>query len=98
VRGTGTTCLYDCADGRASPRAQEGRPARQANRQCRHLRAVDFARSRTGSIRHELLGICGGRMRPLMSHLIESGKLTANDMREAEGALRRFTKKVRADD
>jgi BlaI family transcriptional regulator, penicillinase repressor len=35
----------------------------------------------------DLLGLIGGRSRPIMAHLIESGKLTLDDVREAEKAL-----------
>src|ERR1700674_1852534 len=35
----------------------------------------------------ELLGLFGGRSRPIMAHLIESGRLTLEDGREAEKAL-----------
>jgi predicted transcriptional regulator len=37
----------------------------------------------------ELLGLFGGRMQPLMSHLIESGQLTLEDVEEAKKALRK---------
>jgi BlaI family penicillinase repressor len=40
----------------------------------------------------ELLGLFGGRPQPVMAHLIESGRLTIEDLREAEKALRRHTK------
>jgi BlaI family transcriptional regulator, penicillinase repressor len=45
----------------------------------------------------ELLGIFGRRMQPLMAHLIESGQLTLKDIKEAEEALRKFTKKGKSD-
>ena len=35
----------------------------------------------------ELLGLFGGRTKPVMAHLIESGKLTLADVREAEQFL-----------
>ena len=35
----------------------------------------------------ELLGLFGGRSRPIMAHLVESGTLTLEDVREAENAL-----------
>ena len=41
----------------------------------------------------ELLGLFGGRTQPVMAHLIESGKLTLDDVREAEKALRKLAKK-----
>jgi BlaI family penicillinase repressor len=38
----------------------------------------------------ELLGLFGGRSRPIMAHLIESGTLTLADVREAERTLLRL--------
>jgi BlaI family penicillinase repressor len=44
----------------------------------------------------ELLGLFGGRVQPVMSHLIESGKLTLDDVQEAEKTLRRLAKQDKA--
>jgi predicted transcriptional regulator len=41
----------------------------------------------------ELLGFFGGRSQPLMAHLIEAGKLTLDDVKEAEQTLRKLRKK-----
>lgn len=41
----------------------------------------------------DLLGLFGGRAQPVMAHLIESGKLTMGDIKEAEKILRGQTKK-----
>jgi predicted transcriptional regulator len=41
----------------------------------------------------ELLALFGGRTQPVMAHLIESGKLTMEDLREAEKAMRSLAKK-----
>ena len=41
----------------------------------------------------ELLTLFGGRIRPLMSHLIEAGQLTPEDIEEARKILRKPTKK-----
>src|SRR6266852_1024813 len=38
----------------------------------------------------ELLGLFGGRTQPVMAHLIESGRLTLEDVKEAEQTLRRL--------
>jgi BlaI family penicillinase repressor len=38
----------------------------------------------------DLLALFGGRSQPVMAHLIESGKLTMDDVKEAEKALRRL--------
>ncbi len=40
----------------------------------------------------DLLGLFGGRTQPVMAHLIESGRLTLEDVREAEKALRKLEK------
>ena len=41
----------------------------------------------------DLLALFGGRTQPVMAHLIESGKLTLADVKEAEKPLRRLEKK-----
>lgn len=40
----------------------------------------------------DLLGFFGGRTKPVMAHLVESGKLTLEDVKEAEKALRKLSK------
>ena len=40
----------------------------------------------------ELLSLFGGRTQPVMSHLIETGRLSMDDIREAENTLRRMAK------
>ena len=42
-----------------------------------------------------LLSLFGGRPKPVMARLVESGKLTLDDIREAEDTLKRFIKKGR---
>ena len=44
----------------------------------------------------DLLGLFGGRAQPVMAHLIESGKLTMGDIKEAEKTLRALTRKDEA--
>lgn len=44
----------------------------------------------------ELLGLFGGRTQPVMAHLIESGKLTMDDLREAEKTMRSLQKKEKS--
>jgi len=51
------------------------------SRQAAHRRLID-----------ELLSFFNDRTQPVMAHLIESGKLTRDDLREAERTLRRLTK------
>jgi len=40
----------------------------------------------------DLLGLFGGRTQPVMAHLIESGKLTLEDVKEAERRLLQLKK------
>lgn len=44
----------------------------------------------------ELLGFFGGRTQPVMAHLIESGRLTLDDVREAEKAVKKLAKKEKS--
>ena len=46
-----------------------------------------------GRVVEEALGVFGGRAQPLMAHLIESGKLTLQDVQEAEALLRELADK-----
>lgn len=41
----------------------------------------------------DLLSLFGGRTQPVMAHLIESGKLTLEDIKEAEKTLRSLERK-----
>jgi BlaI family transcriptional regulator, penicillinase repressor len=41
----------------------------------------------------DLLALFGGRSQPVMAHLIESGKLTLADVKEAEKTLRKLERK-----
>jgi predicted transcriptional regulator len=56
----------------------------------------EAAVSRTAAQRRlidDLLALFGGRSQPVMAHLIESGKLTLADVKEAEKTLRELEKK-----
>ena len=41
----------------------------------------------------DLVALFGGKPLPIMAHLIESGKLTPEDVREAQKALRNLARK-----
>jgi BlaI family penicillinase repressor len=41
----------------------------------------------------DLLALFGGRTQPLMAHLVESGRLTMEDVKEAEKALRKLERR-----
>jgi BlaI family transcriptional regulator, penicillinase repressor len=42
---------------------------------------------------NDLLALFGGSTQPVMAHLIESGKLTLDDIKEAEKVLRKLERK-----
>ena len=44
----------------------------------------------------DVLALFGGRVQALMSHLVESGDLTLDDIKEAESALRKASRKESA--
>jgi BlaI family penicillinase repressor len=46
-----------------------------------------------GRLIDELLNLFGGRPQPVMTHLVESGKLSLNDVQEAEELLRKLARK-----
>jgi predicted transcriptional regulator len=43
----------------------------------------------------DLLSFFGGRPQPVVAHLVETGKLTLDDVQEAEQLIRRLSKKER---
>lgn len=46
-----------------------------------------------GRLIDDLLALFGGRTQPVMAHLVESGKLSLEDVKEAEKTLRKLSKK-----
>lgn len=59
----------------------------------------EAAISRTAAQRKlidDLLALFGGRTQPVMAHLIESGKLTLDDVKEAEKILRKLARKEKS--
>jgi predicted transcriptional regulator len=55
--------------------------------------AVVSRNAAQGRLIDELLGLFGGRTQPVMAQLIESGRLTMDDVKEAEQTLKRLSKK-----
>src|ERR1700735_4904031 len=45
-----------------------------------------------GKLIDDLLALFGGRTKPVMAHLVESGKLTLEDVKEAEQAIRKLAR------
>jgi BlaI family transcriptional regulator, penicillinase repressor len=61
-----------------------------------NFHVFEAAVSRTAAQRRlidDLLSLFGGRTQPVMAHLIESGKLTLEDVKEAESLLRQLERK-----
>lgn len=50
-----------------------------------------------GRLIDDLLGLFGGRTQPVMAHLIESGKLTLDDLEEARKAVRKLGRKEKSE-
>jgi BlaI family transcriptional regulator, penicillinase repressor len=49
-------------------------------------------RAAQGRLIDELLAFFGGKSEPVMSHLIDAGKLTLDDVKEAEKTLKRLAR------
>lgn len=46
-----------------------------------------------GKLIDDLISLFGGRTQPVMAHLVESGKLTMDDLQETEDLLRKLARK-----
>jgi BlaI family penicillinase repressor len=58
-----------------------------------HMFGASITRDKAQSrLIDDLLAMLGGRSQPLMAHLIESGKLTLDDVKDAERALKKLKK------
>ena len=74
----------------------EGKKAVRRVRKVGNFHIFEPAISRDAAQRKlidELLALFGGRTQPVMAHLIETGKLTLADVKEAEKTLRKLGKK-----
>lgn len=61
-----------------------------------HIFAADVSRDvAQRRLVDDLLALFGGRTQPVMAHLIESGKLTLEDVKEAERTLRSLERKAK---
>jgi len=56
--------------------------------------AVMSRNSAQGRLIDEFLGLFGGHAQPVMAHLIETGKLTLDDVRDAERMLKALQEKA----
>jgi predicted transcriptional regulator len=74
----------------------EAKQALKRVKQVGNAHVYDAANARAVAERRlvdELLNLFGGRTQPVMSHLIESGRLTLDDLREAERTLRDLSRR-----
>jgi BlaI family transcriptional regulator, penicillinase repressor len=77
----------------------EGKKAVRRVKKVGNFHIFEAAVSRTAAQRRlvdELLALFGGRSQPVMAHLIESGKLTLQDVKEAEKLLRKLVRKEKS--
>ncbi len=58
--------------------------------------AVITRHAAQGRLIDELLSLFGGRTQPVMAHLVESGRLTLEDVKQAEKALRSLSRKEKS--
>ena len=72
----------------------KGAVARAAKQGNAHIFEPTVSRNAAqGRLVDDFLALFGGRMQPLMSSLVESGKLTLDDVQQAEKRLRELAKK-----
>ena len=76
-------------------RLLEGKKAVKIVRRISNANIFDAAISRDDAGRRlmdDALALFGGRTKPVMAHLVESGRLTLEDLKEAEEAIRKLGK------
>jgi predicted transcriptional regulator len=74
----------------------EGKKAVRRIKKVGNFHIFEAALSRSAAQRKlidDLLALFGGSTQPVMAHLIESGKLTLDDVKEAEKILRKLERK-----
>jgi BlaI family penicillinase repressor len=80
-------------------RMLEGKKAVRIVRRISNANIFDAAISRDDAGRKlidDLLSLFGGRGKPVMAHLVESGSLSLDDVKEAERELRKLARKDKA--
>jgi len=74
----------------------EGKGALRCTKRISNANIFESAISRNDAenrLIDELMSLFGGRTKPLIARLVESGGLTMDDIKEAEKSLRRLSKK-----
>ena len=74
----------------------EGKKALRRVRKIGNAHIFEPVLARNAALRRlvdDFFGLFGGRTQPLMTHLIESGRLTAEDLKEAQKVFQKLSKK-----
>lgn len=74
----------------------EGKQALRRVKKISNAHIFEAAVSRNaaqGRLIDELLGLFGGRAQPVMAHLVETGRITLDDVKETEKLLRKLAKR-----
>src|SRR4029434_8798675 len=77
----------------------EGKKASRRLKKIGNAHIFEAAISRNAAQRRlidDLLAFFGGRPQPVVAHLVETGKLTLDDVQEAEQLIRKLSKKEKA--
>ena len=77
----------------------EGKKAIRRLKKIGNAHIFEAAISRNAAQRRlidDLLAFFGGRSQPVVAHLVEAGKLTLDDVQEAEQLIRKLSKKEKA--
>ena len=78
----------------------ERKGALRCTKRISNANIFDAAISRSdaqGRLIDDIVGLFGGHGKPVMARLIESGKLSLDDIKEAEQTLRKLSKKNKAE-
>lgn len=77
----------------------EGKGAVRRTRKIGNAHIFEAVVSRAAAQRRlmdDFLGMFGGRTQPIMAHWIESGRLTREDLQQAEAEIRRYEREKKA--
>jgi BlaI family transcriptional regulator, penicillinase repressor len=85
--------VHDGTNHRVSHGTQKGITPRKKISNAHIFEAIVSRHAAQRRLIDDLLSLFGGRTQPVMAHLIESGKLTLDDIREAEKTLLQFARK-----
>jgi len=78
----------------------ERKGALRCSKRISNANIFEAAISRTdaqGRLIDDIVGLFGGHAKPVMARLIESGKLTLDDIKEAEQTLRQLSRKSKGE-